>query len=107
MTEPRRSLYVGLNGDQDIAHRDDLRSALPEPEAADTLIIDCRNVFYMDSVAMGVLVNYRGRFVQAGAPPENLMLIAPSGSSVRRLFDIAGLGRIFTLLDHLPEELYN
>ena len=107
MASARRSLYVGLNGDQDIAHRDDLRNSLPEPEADDTLIIDCRNVFYMDSVAMGVLVNYRGRFVEAGARAEDLMLIAPSGSSVRRLFDIAGLGRIFTLLDHLPEELYN
>ncbi len=107
MALANRSLYVALNGDQDIAHRDDLRNALPEPESHDRLIIDCRNVFYMDSVAMGVLVRYRGRFVEAGAAAENLMVVAPSGSSVRRLLDIAGLSRVFTLLDHLPEEMYN
>lgn len=99
-----RSLYVELNGDQDVAHRDDLHQSLPEPQPADKVIIDCRNVFFIDSTAMGVLVRYRGRFVEAGGQAENVMVIAPAGSTVRRALDIAGLSRVFRLLDYLPDD---
>jgi anti-anti-sigma factor len=99
-----RSFYVELNGDQDIGRRDALHSALPETTAGDSIVIDCRNVFYMDSVAMGVLARYRGRFVEAGGDAGDIMMIAPAGSSVRRLLDIAGLGNVFKLIEHLPAD---
>jgi anti-anti-sigma factor len=81
-----------------------LHAELPEPAAGDSIVIDCRNVFYMDSTALGVLARYRGRFVEAGGDAKDIMMIAPSGSSVRRLLDIAGLGHIFRLIDHLPAD---
>lgn len=100
----QRSLYVELNGDQDMERRDALHAVLPEPQAGDSIVIDCRNVFYMDSVAMGVLARYRGRFVEAGGDADELVMIAPAGSSVRRLLDIAGLSRVFRVVEHLPPD---
>ena len=85
---------VRLNGDYDISRREELRDALYALREVDALAIDLAEVRYMDSTALGVMINFNKRFIQQGGPPIKLQNIQPK---LMRLISTTGLDKVFDL----------
>jgi anti-anti-sigma regulatory factor len=62
------------------------------------------SVTYLDSLAVGRFVKYRQQFIEAGGKPENLVIILPKTGTVRRVFEITGLLRIFAIAEASVED---
>ena len=86
---------MALEGDLDFHSAASLAEALPEAGSVEGLVIDCRQVKYIDSAALGILVSFRKRFMQAGGDPKEIVIVTSAGGPVRKILDIAGLSRFF------------
>jgi anti-anti-sigma factor len=86
-----------LTGELDLFRIDEIRAKLPDPRAAELVTIDCSEVSYIDSSALGLLLEFRKSFVAAGGHPEDLHLILPEGGTIARTFEITGLDALFTV----------
>lgn len=85
---------ITLTGDYDISRREELRDALYALRDVDAVAIDLRAVNYMDSTALGVMINFNKRFIQQGGPPIKLRNIQPR---LLRLIATTGLDKVFDL----------
>lgn len=87
---------VSLAGELDAYHaprlRDALDSLLATPSV--TLIVDLRNVTYIDSTGLGVLVAVRKRADTQGG---GIRLIVTSEGAVQRTLTITGLLSVFPI----------
>jgi anti-sigma B factor antagonist len=85
---------VAVTGDLDIATSPELRDALLEvlsfPEL-DELVVDLRQVEFVDSTALGVLVGAHKRQVRSG---RFVVLVNPE---IRRVFALTGLEALLDL----------
>lgn len=63
--------------------------------ASERLVLDFRNLTFVDSAGLSVLVAAHKRLQREGA---ELVVSSPS-AAVRRLFDIAGLDRVLTITE--------
>lgn len=98
-----KTAFVTLDGDLDFSSRETLTSALPEASEIDCLVLDFRNLRYIDSAGLGILIGFRKRFLDAGGQSEHIVIVVRPGGSVRKVLDIAGLPRVFTITETMPE----
>jgi len=102
MTSDERTARITLDGDLGIYNRAHVESLLPDVESIDRLILDCTNATSVDSSVLTLLMRYRRRFVEKGGDPFEIVIIA--SPSVRRMFEVAGLSRLLTVINSNPEQ---
>jgi anti-anti-sigma factor len=90
-----------LDGDWDIARRDELERLLkPAYDSPGNLIIDMHGVNYADSTILAALIVLRNRRRAKGLALPSLVI---GSRQVRRLLSIAGLGEAFPLYSSVEE----
>jgi anti-sigma B factor antagonist len=96
------ALVVSLAGELDLYNAEEVRSALleacaGEPEA---LVVDLEEVRFIDSTALGVLIEARSRLAD-----RNGFRLAAPGLETRRALEVSGLDRHFAVHDTVAEAL--
>ena len=96
------SVVVSLAGELDLYNAHEVREALLEccAEGPNRLVVDLSGVKFIDSTALGVLIEARTRMENRRA----FMLAAP-GLETRRALEISGLDRHFAVHDSLDAAL--
>jgi len=94
-------VVVSLGGELDLYNAEEVRAALLEASAGEPalLVVDLEHVRFMDSTALGVLIEARSRMADRG-----FRLAAP-GLETRRALEISGLDRHFLVYDTVAEAL--
>jgi anti-sigma B factor antagonist len=90
VTRPGDAVVVHLQGELDLYNAPDLRQALADAVAEEPrrLIIDLTAVEFIDSTALGVLVEGRAKL-----PNQAAFLLAAPGAETRRALQVSGLDR--------------
>jgi anti-sigma B factor antagonist len=93
---------IRLGGELDLYNAAQVRSALAEACAQfpERLVVDLGEVEFIDSTALGVLIETRTRLVNR----DGFLLAAP-GLETRRALQISGLDKLFTVHDSVPDAL--
>lgn len=88
---------VALRGELDIVTAHDLRQALLDliEDGVRAIDLDMAELSLIDSTGLGVLVGILKRTLQHGG---SLRLLSPRRGA-RRVLDITGLDRVFTIVD--------
>ena len=96
------SVVVKVAGELDLYNAHALREALLDccDEAPERLVVDLSEVKFIDSTALGVLIEARTRM-----PNRRGFLLAAPGLETRRALEISGLDRHFVVHDSLDEAL--
>jgi anti-sigma B factor antagonist len=94
------SIVVSLAGELDLYNAQAVREALLAccSEAPQRLIVDLRGVRFIDSTALGVLIEARTRMENRRA-----FLLAAPGLETRRALEISGLDRHFAVHDSVDD----
>ena len=97
-----QSVVVALAGELDLYNAHVVREALLEccTEAPERLVVDLSAVKFIDSTALGVLIEARTRM-----PNRRAFLLAAPGLETRRALQVSGLDRHFSVHDSLDEAL--
>jgi anti-sigma B factor antagonist len=101
--DKRDTTYVvKLGGELDLYNAHQVRDALFEvcSDSPQRIVVDLGEVDFIDSTALGVLIEARTKLDNRGA----FMLAAP-GFETRRALEISGLDRHFTVHKTVPEAL--
>ena len=94
---------VVVGGELDLAAVDTLRTVLARPEAqADTLVFDLRDVTFIDSSGLSVIVASHQRL---RASQGRFAVVVSRPSAVQRLFELCGLTETLTITDDLNAAL--
>ena len=93
---------VRLGGELDLYNAHALRETLIQccDEAPERLVVDLSEVKFIDSTALGVLIEARTRM-----PNRRGFLLAAPGLETRRALEISGLDRHFAVHPSLDEAL--
>jgi len=96
------AVVVSLAGELDLYNAEEVRSALLEACAGEpgALVVDLAEVRFIDSTALGVLIEARSRL----ADRSGFRLAAP-GLAARRALEVSGLDRHFLVHDTVSEAL--
>jgi anti-sigma B factor antagonist len=96
------SVVVALAGELDLYNAEEVRGALLDACAGETemLVIDLEQVRFIDSTALGVLIEARSMM----ADRAGFRLAAP-GLETRRAREVSGLDRHFLVHDTVAEAL--
>jgi anti-sigma B factor antagonist len=96
------AVVVRLAGELDLYNAHAVREALLEccSEGPERLVVDLSDVSFVDSTALGVLIEARTRL----ANRRGFLLAAP-GLEIRRALEISGLDRHFAVHDSLEAAL--
>jgi anti-sigma B factor antagonist len=96
------SIIVSLAGELDLYNAHEVREALLEccAEAPQRLVVDLSAVTFIDSTALGVLIEARTKL----ANRRGFLLAAP-GLETRRALEVSGLDRHFAVHDTLDAAL--
>ena len=96
------SMVVSVAGELDLYNAHALREALLDccDEAPERLVVDLSEVKFIDSTALGVLIEARTRL-----PNRRGFMLASPGLETRRALEISGLDRHFVVHDSLDEAL--
>lgn len=96
------AVVVSLAGELDLYNAEEMRSALLEACAGEpeVLVVDLGEVTFIDSTALGVLIEARSRM----ADRQGFRLAAP-GIETSRALEVSGLDRHFLVHDTVPEAL--
>jgi anti-sigma B factor antagonist len=102
ITRDNGSVIVSLAGELDLYNAHEVREALLEccAESPDRLVVDLSGVKFIDSTALGVLIEARTRL----ANRRGFLLAAP-GLETKRALEISGLDRHFAVHDSLDAAL--
>ena len=102
VTSANGAVVVRLTGELDLYKAERLRDALFGASAAqpDRLVVDLSDVAFMDSTALGVLVEARSRLERRDA-----FVLAAPGLETRRALQRSGLDRHFAVRDSLEDAL--
>jgi anti-sigma B factor antagonist len=95
-------MVVSLAGELDLYNAEEVRSALLDACSAEpeVLVVDLEEVRFIDSTALGVLIEARSRMTDRGG----FRLAAP-GLETRRALEVSGLDRHFSVHDTVAEAL--
>ena len=93
---------VRLGGEIDLYNAAEVRAALSEAcaEAPEQIVVDLGEVEFIDSTALGVLIETRTKLKNR----DGFLLAAP-GLETRRALEISGLDKLFTVHDTVPDAL--
>jgi anti-sigma B factor antagonist len=96
------SVVVSLAGELDLYNAHQVREALIEccAEGPNRLVVDLSGVKFIDSTALGVLIEARTRMDNRRA-----FLLAAPGLETKRALEISGLDRHFAVHDSLDAAL--
>jgi anti-sigma B factor antagonist len=96
------SVVVSLVGELDLYNAEEVRGALLDATAGEpgVLVVDLEEVRFIDSTALGVLIEARSRLANRGG----FRLAAP-GLETRRALEVSGLDRHFLVHDTVAEAL--
>jgi anti-sigma B factor antagonist len=96
------SVVVALAGELDLYNAHVVRDALLEccSEEPPRLVIDLSGVKFIDSTALGVLIEARTRM-----PNRRAFLLAAPGLETRRALEVSGLDRHFSVHDSRDDAL--
>jgi anti-sigma B factor antagonist len=102
ITRDDGSVVVSLAGELDLYNAHEVREALLEccAESPDRLVVDLSGVKFIDSTALGVLIEARTRLENR----RGFLLAAP-GLETKRALEISGLDRHFAVHDSLDAAL--
>jgi anti-sigma B factor antagonist len=102
ITRDDDSVVVSLAGELDLYNAHEVREALLEccAESPDRLVVDLSGVKFIDSTALGVLIEARTRLENR----RGFLLAAP-GLETKRALEISGLDRHFAVHDSLDAAL--
>jgi anti-sigma B factor antagonist len=94
------AVVVSLAGELDLYNANAVRDVLLEccAESPERLIIDLSGVKFIDSTALGVLIEARTRM-----PNRRGFLLAAPGLETRRALEISGLDRHFAVHESLDD----
>lgn len=92
---------VALQGELDLYNAQAVRDALTAAaDGAQRLVVDMSDVTFVDSTAMGLLIEARSRL----GDRSSFVLAAP-GMETRRALQVSGLDRHFTIADSVAAAL--
>ena len=93
---------VELQGELDLYNAQLVRSALEKAceDGASPVVVDLSRVTFVDSTAMGVLIEGRSRL-----DDRSSFVLAAPGLETRRALEVSGLDRHFTIRDSVDEAL--
>ena len=93
---------VQLGGELDLYNAPAVRAALEQASAdgAERVVVDLSEVEFIDSTALGVLIEARSRF-----PNRKAFVLAGPGLETRRALEISGLDRHFGVHSSVDEAL--
>jgi anti-sigma B factor antagonist len=96
------TVVVSLTGELDLYNAEEVRGALLDAcaTAPQALVVDLEKVRFIDSTALGVLIEARSRL----ADRSGFRLAAP-GLETRRALEVSGLDRHFLVHDTVAEAL--
>jgi anti-sigma B factor antagonist len=94
------AVIVSLAGELDLYNAEEVRRALLETlaDAPDVLVVDLEGVTFIDSTALGVLIEARSRMDDR----SGFRLAAP-GLEARRALEVSGLDRHFAVHDTVAD----
>jgi anti-sigma B factor antagonist len=97
------AVLVTLDGELEFAQALTFDEALRKVErrGSASIVVDLRELAFIDSAGVGTLLAARRRAARAG----RRIVIVQGPPAVRRLFAIAGLADAFELVDDIPVEL--
>jgi anti-sigma B factor antagonist len=93
---------VRLGGELDLYNAAQVRAALTEAcaETPERVVVDLGEVEFIDSTALGVLIETRRKLDNRGG-----LLLAAPGLETRRALQISGLDKLFIVHDTVPDAL--
>jgi anti-sigma B factor antagonist len=96
------AVVVSLGGELDLYNAEEVRAALLEASADEPamLVVDLEGVTFIDSTALGVLIEARSRMTE-----RNGFRLAAPGLETRRALEVSGLDRHFLVHDSVAEAL--
>jgi anti-sigma B factor antagonist len=96
------AVVLSLAGELDLYNAEEVRGALLDACAGepDVLVVDLQEVRFIDSTALGVLIEARSRM----ADRSGFRLAAP-GLETRRALEVSGLDRHFVVHDTVADAL--
>ena len=100
MDQERETVVVALEGEIDLSAAPDAERRIAQAEAREPgrLVIDLREVTFMDSSGLRVLLTAHRRADQAGRG----FALVKGGEAVERLLDVTGLTGRLEILDEPP-----
>jgi anti-anti-sigma factor len=93
-----RCAVLELSGELDVTGAADLRERLGRMIPDGPVIVDLRQVSFIDSMGLGALIAAHQR---SGRAERLAVVVDPGQDAVRRLFEITNLDRIFAICDSL------
>ena len=93
---------VSLAGELDLYNAEEVRAALLEACADEpsVLVLDLADVTFIDSTALGVLIEARSRLAD-----RNGFRLAAPGLETRRALEVSGLDKHFSVFDTVADAL--
>jgi anti-sigma B factor antagonist len=93
---------VRLGGELDLYNAAHVRAALADAcaQAPERIVVDLGEVEFIDSTALGVLIETRTKLVN-----RNGFLLAAPGLETRRALQISGLDKLFAVHETVPDAL--
>ena len=97
------AVVVVASGEIDLATSPQLRDALTAPDAqASTVVLDLRQVTFIDSSGLGVIVGQQKRSQEDG---HQFVVAVDRASAVQRILDLSGLIKILDVVSDPAERL--
>lgn len=97
-TADGRCAVLALAGELDVNGAADLRERLGRMIPDGPVVVDLRQVSFIDSMGLGALIAAQQRSGRSDRLP---IVVDPGQDAVRRLFEITNLDRIFAICDDL------
>lgn len=96
------AVVVALAGELDLYNANDVREALVgiTSEEPPRLVVDLAEVTFIDSTALGVLIEARSRMANRRA-----FLLAAPGMETKRALEISGLDKHFSVHDSVDQAI--
>jgi anti-anti-sigma factor len=91
---------VAVDGELDLATLPELRDAVAavHPDTLEHLVIDLREVTFLDSMSIEYLLQLNANLAETDAE----LVVVRGSRTVNRLFAIMELDRVLTVVDELP-----
>jgi anti-sigma B factor antagonist len=96
------SVLLHLSGEYDIYRQDELDRTLRPGYLAEVVVLDMRDVSYIDSTAIALLIRLKKRMSEHG---RAIVKIAGPQSNVRRVLELTSLDEILEVYDTLDDAL--
>lgn len=98
-----RFAVVDVNGDLDISNAHEFEAVLDRAaESNQPVIVSLERSSYFDSKGIQVLLRFAERMAGYG---QRLSVVAPAGTSLRRILDIAGIPGAIPMFDSLDDAI--